>query len=150
MQSSNGTNIGKSKNQVKPVYHTAYFSFVFLEVLYVKVNGRFCLFDIFLVAQRPCFVPYVVFFVLKDAMLHDNGAKPALNDICGPDEGLKSRSKKNRVADSVCDCQGMHVFGDAIYVGDVRPFLWVGVDAHIYQFSQLEEKKKIRQNINNS
>ncbi len=143
MKTSHGTYIGKSKNQVKPVYNTAYVSFVFLEVLYVKVNGRFCLFVIVLVTQRPCFVLYVVLFVvLKDARLHYDGAKQALNDICGPDEGLKSRSKKNRVADSVCDRQGMHVFGDVIYVGDIRPFLWVGVDAHIYQFSQLEEKKK--------
>lgn len=93
-------------------------------------------FLVVLVTQRSCFVS-LYFFVLKDARLHYDGAKQALNDICGPDEGLKSRSKKNRVADSVCDRQGVHVFGDVIYVGDVRPFLWVGVDAHIYQFSQL-------------
>lgn len=36
------------------------------------------------------------------------------------------------------------MLGDAVYVGDVRSFLWVRVDAHIYQFSQLVEKKKIK------
>ncbi len=86
MKTSHGTYIGKSKNQVKPVYNTAYVTFVFLEVLYVKVNGRFCLFVIVLVTQRPCFVLYVVLFVVrKDARLHYDGAKQALNDICGPD-----------------------------------------------------------------
>lgn len=45
------------------------------------------------------------------------------------------------MADSVCDGQGVHVLGDAVYVGDVGPFLWVGVDAHIYQFSQLGRRK---------
>lgn len=45
MQSSHSINIGKSKNQVKPVYNTAYFSFFFLEVLYVKGNGHYSLFE---------------------------------------------------------------------------------------------------------
>lgn len=31
----------------------------------------------------------------------------------------------------------LHVFGNVVHVGDVRPLLWVGVDAHIYQFPQL-------------
>lgn len=31
----------------------------------------------------------------------------------------------------------LHVFGNVIHVGDVRPLLRVRVDAHIYQFPQL-------------
>lgn len=34
-------------------------------------------------------------------------------------------------------CHVLHVFGNVVHVGDVRPLLWVGVDAHIYQFPQL-------------
>lgn len=84
----------------------------------------------------------VVCFVRKNARLHYDGAKQALNVIGGPDEDLQSRSKRNWVPNSVRDRQGLHLLGDAVYVGDVRSFLWVGVDAHIYQFSQLEEKKR--------
>lgn len=43
-------------------------------------------------------MPYIVCFVLKDARFHYDGAKQALNDIGGPDEGLQSRSKRNRVS----------------------------------------------------
>lgn len=77
-------------------------------------------------------------------------SKTSLNVIGGPDEGLQSRSKRNRVANSVCDRQGLHVLGDAVYVGDVRSFLWVRVDAHIYQFSQLVEKKDKNMLIHNT
>lgn len=31
----------------------------------------------------------------------------------------------------------LHVFGNVVHVGDVRPLLRVGVDAHIYQVPQL-------------
>lgn len=36
------------------------------------------------------------------------------------------------------------MLGDAVYVGDVGPFLGVGVDAHVYQFSQLGKRKMER------
>lgn len=59
----------------------------------------------------------------------------------GQARAFESKSKKDKKADSVCDGEGLHVLGDAVYVGDVRPFLGVGVDAHIYQFSQLRKRK---------
>lgn len=31
----------------------------------------------------------------------------------------------------------LHVFSHVVHVGDVRPLLWVRVDAHIYQVPQL-------------
>lgn len=34
-------------------------------------------------------------------------------------------------------CEVLHLFGDVVHVGDVRPLLRVGVDAHIYQVPQL-------------
>ena len=34
-------------------------------------------------------------------------------------------------------CQALHVFGNVVHVGDVRPLLRVRVDAHIYQVPQL-------------
>lgn len=36
-------------------------------------------------------------------------------------------------------CNVLHVFSDAVHVGDVRPLLRVRVDAHIYQVPQLVE-----------
>lgn len=36
----------------------------------------------------------------------------------------------------------LHVFGNVIHVGDVRPLLRVRVDAHIYQFPQLAAQKE--------
>ena len=34
-------------------------------------------------------------------------------------------------------CHVLHVFGNVVHVGDVRPLLRVRVDAHIYQVPQL-------------
>lgn len=34
-------------------------------------------------------------------------------------------------------CEVLHVFGNVVHIGDVRPLLRVGVDAHIYQVPQL-------------
>lgn len=34
-------------------------------------------------------------------------------------------------------CHVLHVFSNVVHVGDVRPLLWVRVDAHIYQVPQL-------------
>lgn len=36
-------------------------------------------------------------------------------------------------------CNVLHVFSNAVHVGDVRPLLRVRVDAHIYQVPQLVE-----------
>lgn len=38
-------------------------------------------------------------------------------------------------------CEVLHVFGNAVHIGDVRPLLRVGVDAHIYQVPQLVRGK---------
>lgn len=34
-------------------------------------------------------------------------------------------------------CYALHVFSNVVHVGDIRPLLRVGVDAHIYQVPQL-------------
>lgn len=36
-------------------------------------------------------------------------------------------------------CYALHVFSNVVHVGDIRPLLRVGVDAHIYQVPQLVE-----------
>lgn len=65
-----------------------------------------------------------------------------LNDICGNvGQAFESKRRRKKKADSVCDGESVHVLGDAVYVGDVGPFLGVGVDAHVYQFSQLGKRK---------
>lgn len=45
-----------------------------------------------------------------------------------------------RGTDSVGKSQGVHVLGDVVHVGDVRPLLRIRIDAHIYQLSQLQKE----------